>query len=112
MAIRASAAHTNPVASGTVVPIRISPAVGSVRGFQSSDTLLQLVEDGDAGVAERLTVAGQLNAAPAAIEQPHAEGVLEIGNRLGDHRLRDREISSRAPHGAGVCDRHENAEVA
>lgn len=57
-------------------------------------------------------MAGQLDAAPAAIEQPHAEGVLEIGNRLGDHRLRDRKISSRAPHCAGVCDRHENAEVA
>ena len=46
------------------------------------DTLVQLVEDGNAAFGEGAAILSRLNTVRAAIEQANAERVLHVGNRL------------------------------
>src|SRR5262249_47558439 len=74
--------------------------------------LAQVVEDGDAAFLQGETIERRRNAAPAAIDQPHAERVLQLGDRLRYGRLRDIEPARRLAHAAGVDQRGEDVEVA
>ncbi len=74
--------------------------------------LPQFVEHGDASLDERAAIGCRLYALPAPVEQAHAEGVLQIGDRLGNGGLRHVEGTRRLAHAAGLNDGHENIDVA
>src|SRR5262249_9277845 len=62
--------------------------------------LAQLVEHGDASPDDGLAVLRRRDAPGAAFEQPHAERMLEIGDRARDRRLRGAESLRRLSHAA------------
>jgi hypothetical protein len=79
--------------------------------FDVPDPLPELVEHGEAAPDDRLAVLRRLDAPGAALEQPHAERMLEIGDRARDCRLRGAETLRRLRHAAGLDHRHEHAHV-
>jgi hypothetical protein len=66
-----------------------------------------------AGIAlEGLAVAGQEDAAPAALEDLDAEDLFQFGNGLGNRGLGDRQRLCRRAEGAPVGDLQEAGEMA
>jgi hypothetical protein len=80
--------------------------------FNIPDTLPQLVECNLAAPEEGLTVKRRLDSARAAVQKPHPDGRLEIGDGLGNDRLRHAERAGRATHGAGLDDGEQHMEIA
>jgi hypothetical protein len=63
-------------------------------------------------LGEDLTRRGQPHAATCAVEQPHAERVLELSDGLRQRRLGHRETHRRAAEVELVAHREEVPEVA
>jgi branched-chain amino acid transport system substrate-binding protein len=59
-------------------------AVGVGQKFDLLEPLPHLVEDSDAAIEQRPAVASQFDALRVAVEQPHAERVLQVGNGKDD----------------------------
>jgi hypothetical protein len=76
------------------------------------DSLLQLIEGGLASHEQRATVGRRLNTTRAAIEQSHADSVLELGNDARDSRLRDSQLRRSLGHAAESHDAHEYVQMA
>jgi hypothetical protein len=62
------------------------------------DALSQLIEDSQAALQESATIDCRLHALRRAIEEPHAQRVLEIGDGLGDDGTRDGKPLGRLRH--------------
>src|SRR5262245_24436262 len=80
--------------------------------FDLLDALSHLVEYGDAALDQRPTVGRRLDAALAAVEEPHPQGRFHVGKRLRYARLPDRKTLRRLAHCPAFDDGHEDAEVA
>ena len=76
------------------------------------DALSQFVESGKAAPLERSAIRGRLDALSFAIEQPHAQRVLKVGDDLGHGRLRDAELLGRLGHASDPNDRRKHVEIA
>src|SRR5262245_44378661 len=66
-------------------PIRVG------QGLERLYALSQLVENGHPALEQGLAIRRQFDALGAAIKQAHAQVVFEVGDRLGDDRMRDGE---------------------
>src|SRR5262249_2028389 len=75
------------------------------------DALAELVEHGDAAPDDGVAVLRRLDAPRAALEQAHAERMLEVGGRPRDGRLRRAEALRRLGHAAGLDHGHQHAHV-
>jgi hypothetical protein len=76
------------------------------------DALAQGRQRGPGIALEGLAVAGQEDAAPRALEQCHAEDVLQLGDGLGDRRLGDGQGLRRTAEAAPGRDLQEAGQVA
>src|SRR5262249_31867648 len=79
--------------------------------FDVPDALLQLVENRNTAFEERAAVDRRLDALGTAIEKPHAESMLEIGDHLGNGRLGNAEVLRRLGHAAALDDGGEHMQV-
>src|SRR5205085_6705341 len=68
------------------------------KGRDVLNALPQFVEHCDASFDKRPAIRRRLYTLSAAVEQAHAEGVLQVGNRLGNGGLRHVESARRLPH--------------
>ena len=75
------------------------------------NALPQFVKHCDAPLDERAAIRRRLYALPAPVEQAHAEGVFQVGDRLGNGGLRHVEGARRLPHAAGLNDGQQNIHV-
>ena len=73
---------------------------------------LRFVEDRGALTLQSHAVRRGDDAAPAAVEQPDAERVLQFHDRFGNAGLRDAEVFRRLAHAAGLDHSHEHFQVA
>ena len=80
--------------------------------FDLPQSLTHLIEDVDTAFEQRPPVVGQFDTLRGAIKQLYLEHLLEVGNRLGDHRMGDRKPLSRLRHAAGFRYGHYNVEIA
>ncbi len=69
------------------------------------DALFQLVESREAAPLEGSAIGGGLYALRLAVEQPYTEGMLEIGNYLGNGWLGNSELLRRLGHASEADDR-------
>ena len=77
--------------------------------FDFLDTLAQFIEGGDAALEERASIrCGALTTVPGSIEEANAQRMLELGDRLGYHRLRDREVPRRPCHASPLHHRKQD----
>ena len=105
-------AETKLAASGGVVPIRTSPAVGSDEEFDVLDALPQLIEGGMAATEHGAPILGELDAARIALQQTHAEGVLQFADRARDDGMGDGELARRLRHAPALRHREQDMQVA
>src|SRR5438046_1215892 len=75
------------------------------------NALPQFVEHCDASFDKRAAIRCRLYALSAPVEQAHAEGVFQVGDRLGNGGLRHVEGGSRLPHAARLNDGQQNIHV-
>jgi hypothetical protein len=75
------------------------------------DPLPELVEGCEAMSEERPAVDGGLNAPAGAVEQTHAEGMFQTGDRSRHYRLRDRKAVGRLGHAAPLHRGKEDVHV-
>ena len=75
------------------------------------NALSQFVEHGDTPLDQRAAIRCRLYTLPAPVEQAHAEGVFQVGNRLGNGGLRHVEGARGLPHAARLYDGQENIHV-
>jgi hypothetical protein len=61
---------------------------------------------------QRAPIGGRFRALRRAVEETHAKCVLEVGNRLRHHRVRDGQAIGRARHAAGLHHRQKDMQVA
>ena len=74
--------------TGSVVPILTdNPLCGVGPLYDVDNTLPYLVEDDPCAFDKEAPAPGQFDAARGAIQQCRADGVLHVGDRLGDRRL-------------------------
>ena len=94
---------------------RADPDFADARVSQEFDFLNALPEVVECGLAifqQRAAVDGRFNAARTAIQQAHAERVLQIRDHLRDGRLRNSEEGGRLGHAAGLINRKQHVEIA
>jgi hypothetical protein len=75
-------------------------------------SLSQIVEKSEAALIQGATVHCGLDAASVAVDQVHAEGVLKIGDRFRNRRLRHSEGHGRLAHTPGLDDGRQDIEIA
>src|SRR4029077_16165665 len=75
------------------------------------NALPQFVEHCDATLDERTAIRGRLDALPTPVKQAYTEGVLQVGNRFRNGRLRHVEGGCRLSHAARLNDGHQNVHV-
>src|SRR5215510_4664762 len=75
------------------------------------NSLPQFVEHCDAALDQRTTIWRGLNALAAAVEQAHAQCVLQIGDRLRDGGLRHVEGACCLAHAACLDNGQQNIDV-
>ena len=73
-------AKTKLAAIGGVVPIRISPTLGSDRNWTSFDALPQFIECGLATGEHGLSVVREFDAAGISLQKTHTERVFQIAD--------------------------------
>ena len=73
--------------------------------------LAQVIEYGRAAVEQRATVLGRLDALAVAVEQAHADRMLQFRDRSRNVGLSGVEALRRLPHAAGLHHRHEDVQV-
>ena len=74
--------------------------------------LPKLIEDDEAAIEKRPPVDSQIDAVRRAIEQADAQGMLQVGNRLGHDRVGDRKLPCGLGHVSALHDREQNMQVA
>src|SRR5258708_7018358 len=79
--------------------------------FDVPDALLQLIENRNTAFEQCAAVDRRLDALGAAIEKPHAEGMFEGGDHLGNSGLRNAEVLRRLGHAAALNHRREHMQV-
>src|SRR5262249_26613620 len=77
-----------------------------------ADALLELVENDGPALEQGAAVDRRLDTLRIAVKQAHAEGMLQIGDHLGDGRLRNAEMCRRLGHAAALHDGEEHVEIA
>src|SRR5262249_15176070 len=77
-----------------------------------ANALLELVERDRAALEQGTAIHGRLDALGAAVEQPHAQRMLEVGDDLRNGGLRHPELCGRLGHAAALHDREEDMQVA
>src|SRR5882762_6214391 len=75
------------------------------------DALAQVIEYGHPAIEQRATVRGRLDALAVAVEQAHAERILQLRDRSRNVGLGCIEALRRLPHGAGLHHGHEDVQV-
>ena len=93
-----------PVCQGT-------PAFAAQQAAANANTARAGMVGAIAAIEQRATVLCRLDPLTVAVEQTHAEGVLQIRNRLGNVGLRGVEASRSLPHAAVLHDGHEDVQV-
>ncbi len=73
--------------------------------------LAQLVENSYSAIEQRATILGRLDTLALAVEQAHAERVLQVGNRFRNVGLGGVQLLRRLPHAAGLHDCHKDVHV-
>src|SRR5262245_12997971 len=73
--------------------------------------LAQVVEYSHSTIQQCTTVLRRLDALAVAIEQAHAEGMLQFPDRSRNSRLSNIKALGRLPHAAGLHDGHEDVQV-
>jgi hypothetical protein len=76
------------------------------------DALLEIIERSRAALQQREAIHRGLDALWSTVQKPHAERMLEVGNDLGNGRLRDVEIRCSLGHAAASHDGVEDVQVA
>ena len=76
------------------------------------DALPQLVEGGPAAPQQGFAIGSGNDTLRAAIEQPHAERMLQGGDRFRDRRSRDAELGAGPRHAAVLDHGEEDEQVA
>ena len=109
---RSTTAGTSPAAIGSVVLMRISPAVGLAKNSVLLDALAKVVKHDDAPLEQRFAIQRRLDPQRCAIKQARGDGVFEIGNRLRHRGLRHREIGRGFSHAAPLRHGHEDMQIA
>ena len=84
--------ETKLAASGTVPPIRTSPAVGSARNSISLTPCRNSSKAAWLRSEHGAPVFGELDAVRIALQQAHAEGVLQVVIERCHHRMRDGKL--------------------
>jgi hypothetical protein len=74
--------------------------------------LAQFVEHHQAAIEQRAPVDRRLDALRRAIEHAHTERVLEIGDRLRHHGVRDRKRARGLRHVSALHHREQDVQVA
>jgi hypothetical protein len=77
-----------------------------------SNPLFELVEDHVATIEQGPRVDRRLDALGAAVEKPHPQRVLQVGDRFGNGRLGHAELSGALGHAAALGDRGKDVEIA
>ena len=106
-----SAGATSPGTAPVTEPTRSLPLAPA---RERRDLVARLGQVGQhaARVADhRVAVGRGLHAPREAIEERHAEGVLELGQHPRGRRLRHRDVLRRLPQAAVLGDRHEQREL-
>jgi len=75
------------------------------------NTELYFVKNNARAIDKKLTALSELNPARGAIQQCSADGVLHVGDGLGDRRLRQPKTVRRFGHAADLCDRLERMQI-
>ena len=76
------------------------------------EPLAHLVEYVDGRIEQCPSIRRRLNALGATVEQADAEGLLQLGNRLGDNGMRDGKPGGRFRHAASLGHREHDVKVA
>src|SRR5215831_8499714 len=105
------AGKTIAVAIGSVVPMRISPLVGSERKSMSCTPCRRSLKTATLRFASRKTVWRRHDAAPAAVQESNAERIFQLDDRLGNSGLGDVETLRRLSHAPGFNDGQQDIEV-
>src|SRR4051812_11314853 len=79
--------------------------------IDSFDALTKIVENGYAAVQQRAAIFRRLDALRTAVEQAHAEGVLEVCDGPGNCRLGCVQLSCRHAHTAGLNHGHQYMQI-
>ena len=102
--------ETIAAATGSADPIRNSPLVGSAR-IDLLYSLLELIEDRGNAFDQRAAIAGGFDSLRVAIEQPHPELPLHVGDRLRHRGLRNRETRGGSCHAPSLHHGQENMQI-
>ena len=73
--------------------------------------LAQLIEDGGPAIEQRATVLGRLDPLAVAVEQAHAERMLQFRDRSAKWWAGWCSGVRRLPHAAGLHDGHQDVQV-
>ena len=103
-------AETKLAARRGLHPIRTLPA-RVVKKFDVLQGLAQVIEHGCSAFKKCATVIGRRDPSGTAVEQGHANGLLQISNRSGNGGLRRVEECGGFVHAAGLNDRHQDMKV-
>src|SRR5262249_7349115 len=91
-----------------------NPHLSSRRVGEKLDVLhalAQVIEYGRSAIEQRATVLRRLDPLAVAVEQAHAEGMLQFRDRSRNRRLGAVEAFRRLPHAASLHHGHEDVEV-
>jgi hypothetical protein len=73
--------------------------------------LAQVIEHSRSTIEQSATVLGRLDPPGRAVDQTHANGVLQFGNRSGDGGLPGVQERCRLIHAASLHNSHEDVQV-
>jgi hypothetical protein len=75
------------------------------------NTQLYFVENNARTIDKKTTALSEFNPARGAIQQRSPDGVLHVGDGLGDRRLRQPKTVRRFGHAADLCDGLERMQI-
>ncbi len=80
--------------------------------LDSPYALLQFIEGCQASLEHRAAIHRWFDTPRTAVEKPHADGVLEVGDDFRNSRLRDSEMCGCLCHAAALHDGDKHVQVA
>ena len=76
------------------------------------DTLLELIEHGDPAFEQCVAIDGRLDSVWSPVEKTQSDRMLNLCDRLGDGRLRNRKLRGRFAHAARFRNGQKNVQIA
>src|SRR5262245_11281697 len=87
------------------------PGVGVGKELDLFQALPHFIEYGHSALEERASIGRELHTLRIAVKQPHAERMLQVRDRLGNDRMRNRKMRGGLRHAARFRHREYYMEV-